>query len=101
MNTTDFKEAIVTNELEGIDEEFVTEILKPLPSDEPTAPKIHITSSYTIDDRGLLNNYAIMPLMYVEEEAPTITRKHIQKQIMLSLFIIAIALLIALLLPSQ
>lgn len=102
MNTIDLKEPMVVDELEGIDEAFtkeLSELPEAIPSDEYIpAQKITIASSYTVDDQGLLNNYAIMPPMYVEEAIdPRMTKKYLQMQMMASFIIIAIALLVALL----
>lgn len=105
MNTIDLKEPMVVDELEGIDEAFTKELSElpelpeAIPSDEHIpAQKITIASSYTVDDQGLLNNYAIMPPMYVEEAMDSrMTKKYLQMQMIASFLIIAIALLVALL----
>jgi hypothetical protein len=34
--------------------------------DEPNSESIHTTDGYTVDQEGLINNYAIEPEMYVE-----------------------------------
>jgi hypothetical protein len=36
------------------------------PSETQTTPKVR--SSYTVDERGILNNFAIEPKMYIDEE---------------------------------
>jgi len=114
MNTINLKEPMVFDELEGIDElegvdelegideafaKELSELPEAIPSGEHApAQNITIASSYTVDDQGLLNNYAIMPPMYVEEATDSrINKKYLQMQMMASFFIIAIALLVALL----
>ncbi len=36
------------------------------PTESQTSPKVR--SGYTVDDRGLLNNFAIEPQMYIDEQ---------------------------------
>ncbi len=36
------------------------------PSETQVTPKVR--SSYTVDERGILNNFAIEPKMYIDEE---------------------------------
>ncbi|WP_271254663.1 hypothetical protein [Pseudanabaena sp. Chao 1811] len=100
MNTIDLKEPMVIDEPEGLDEAFIaelTELPEALPIEEPTTPKITIASSYTVDEQGLLNNFAIMPPMYVEEPASTMIGKPFPMQIIVSLLIVSITLVVALL----
>jgi hypothetical protein len=57
-----------------------------------------LSRGYTVDDRGLLNNYAILTPMYVEE--PTLLtdqeRLHSKYKILLAILVTAMAILIAL-----
>lgn len=61
-------------------------------------PSIPISSGYTVDDQGLLNNYAILTPMYVEEPTlPTIEeRLRSTSQIVFAILLTAMAILIAL-----
>jgi hypothetical protein len=57
-----------------------------------------LSRGYTVDDQGLLNNYAILTPMYVEE--PTLLtdkeRLHSKYKILLAILVTAMAILIAL-----
>ncbi len=57
-----------------------------------------ITSSYTVDDRGLLNNYAVMPTMYIEETNSPSSEKKLRSGVnmLFALLITIAAILIAL-----
>lgn len=68
-----------------------------LPPEAPPAKEY--SGSYTVDERGILNNFAVMPQMYVEEPiTPTPEEKlQLRSQLIFAILITAAAILIALL----
>jgi len=67
----------------------------------PEAPptKEYSASGYTVDERGIFNNFAVMPQMYVEEPiTPTVEEQlQLRSQLIFAILITAAAILIALL----
>ncbi|TYQ25867.1 hypothetical protein PseudUWO311_14315 [Pseudanabaena sp. UWO311] len=61
-------------------------------------PSVPISSGYTVDDQGLLNNYAILTPMYIEEPTlPTAEeRLRSKSQVVFAILLTAMAIFIAL-----
>lgn len=61
-------------------------------------PSMPISSGYTIDDQGLLNNYAILTPMYVEESTPPTFEGQLRSKyrFVFAILITAMAIFIAL-----
>jgi hypothetical protein len=61
-------------------------------------PSIPISGGYTIDDQGLINNYAILTPMYIEEHTlPTVEdRLRSKSQIVFAILLTAVAIFVAL-----
>ncbi|MBD2189959.1 photosystem II assembly protein Psb34 [Pseudanabaena mucicola] len=70
-----------------------------LPPIEAPPTKEYSASGYTVDERGILNNFAVMPQMYVEEPITPTTEEKLQlrSQLVFAILITAAAILIALL----
>jgi hypothetical protein len=96
MYTIDRQEMTVTDSRSDDSERPHEEVPKTTTSPKPK--NIPATSGYTVDDRGLLNNYAILTPMYVEEPTlPTIEEKlHSKYRMIFAILITATAILIAL-----
>ena len=102
MYTIDRKEMTVTDsrsdssELPSVE---VPEAVAETTFETSPTPSMPIPNGYIVDDQGLLNNYAILTPMYVEEPTlPTIEeRLRSKSQIIFAILITAIAILIALL----
>jgi hypothetical protein len=76
----------------------VPEAVKKTTFETSSASSMPISSGYTVDDRGLLNNYAILTPMYVEEPTlPTDQEQlYFRYRIILAILVTAMAIFIAL-----
>lgn len=97
MYTIDRKELTVAEGCSDGSELASVEVPELIHENDPEQ-NIPLTSGYTVDDRGLLNNYAILPPMYIEEpNHPTVEEKLRSKsQMIFAILFVAIAVLIAL-----
>ncbi|WP_434685098.1 hypothetical protein [Pseudanabaena minima] len=85
-----------SNELPSVE---VPEAVKETTFETSPESSMSISSGYTVDDRGLLNNYAILTPMYVEDPALLTDKEriHSKYKIMFAVLVTAIAIFIALL----
>jgi hypothetical protein len=101
MYTIDRKEMKVADSRSDSSELPSVEVLEAVTETtlEPTPnPSIAISSGYTVDDQGLLNNYAILTPMYIEEPTlPTAEeRLRSKSQVVFAILLTAMAIFIAL-----
>lgn len=84
-----------SNELPSVE---VPEAVQETTFETSSVSGMPLSSGYTVDDQGLLNNYAILTPMYVEE--PTLLndkeKLHSKYKILLAILVTAMAILIAL-----
>ncbi|OYQ64182.1 hypothetical protein B9G53_12990 [Pseudanabaena sp. SR411] len=101
MYTIDRNEMKVTdsrsdsNELPSVE---VPEAVKETTFETSSVSSMPISSGYTVDDRGLLNNYAILTPMYVEEPNLLTDEEQLYSKykIIFAILVTAIAVFIAL-----
>ncbi len=76
----------------------IPEVVKKTTLEMSPTPSMSIPSGYTVDDCGLLNNYAILTPMYLEEPTlPTAEERFRSKsRIIFAILITAVAMFIAL-----
>jgi hypothetical protein len=84
-----------SNELPSVE---VPEAVKETTFETSPVSSMSTSSGYTVDDRGLLNNYAILTPMYVEDPTLLTDKERIYSKykILLAILVTATAILIAL-----
>ncbi len=88
MNTIELKETMTSDNTKLSNDNSSAKI--PQDSSNSSSEEVRSVRSYTVDDRGILNNFAVMPKMYVEED--TSKPKSFQFQI-IGLIVLVIAMI--------
>ncbi|CAN1212541.1 photosystem II assembly protein Psb34 [Tumidithrix helvetica PCC 7403] len=82
----------------------IAEADRPIAGSEPLSAEIHTESEiplehlplgYTMDETGLLNNYAILPKITEEDPATAESQRHIVNTIFTAMFMVVVMVLIA------
>jgi len=67
MNTIELKETMTSDNPKLSSDNSSAKT--PQASSNNANEEVRAVRSYTVDDRGILNNFAVMPKMYIEEDA--------------------------------
>lgn len=65
MNTIELKETMTSDNIKPSSD--TSSAKTPQASSNSPSEEVRAVRSYTIDERGILNNFAVMPKMYIEE----------------------------------
>ncbi|MEE3719042.1 ssl1498 family light-harvesting-like protein [Tumidithrix elongata RA019] len=68
---------------------------EPLSAEESEIPLEHLPLGYTMDETGLLNNYAILPKITEEDPATAESQRRIVNTIFTAMFMVVVMVLIA------
>ncbi|MCA6502784.1 MAG: photosystem II assembly protein Psb34 [Pseudanabaena sp.] len=66
MNAIELKETMTSDNTKLSSDNSSAKI--PQDSSNSSNEEVRSVRSYTVDDRGILNNFAVMPKMYIEED---------------------------------
>lgn len=93
MNTIELKETMTSDNIKPSSD---TSSAKTSQASNSSSEEVRAVRSYTVDDRGILNNFAVMPKMYIEEP-DTSKPKNFKFQLIavLSIIVAMIAIAIA------